>query len=145
MVKNILYYISLIIFIFSLSSCKKKDYHKIKFEVVFIQDCDNCFADYFAVNCTPHYSDEEPAISASDVTTGYVWKYEYWQLKDGDKVKFAVSPTGDSYHFKMNVYVDDQLVSYRECYGPYGTVVIDQGGINNSLVESGVIEFTYFE
>lgn len=138
-------YIILISFLLILSSCKKENYHKIKFEVEFIQDCDNCYADYFAVNCTPHYSDEEPGISTSQVTTGYVWDYEYWMLEDGDEVKFTVSPTGSEYQYRMNVYIDDVLVSYRECYGPYGTVVIDEGGLNNSQVESGVIEFTYYE
>jgi len=144
MLKRFVYFI-LIFFSLFLSSCKKDNYHKIKFEVVFIQDCDNCYADYFAVNCTPHYSDEEPGITASQVTTGYVWTYEYWKLKNNDKVVFSVSPTGEGYHYRMNVYVDDVLVSYRECYGPYGTVVIDQGGINNSQQEMGVIEFTYHE
>lgn len=144
MLKRFVYFI-LIFFSLFLSSCKKDNYHKIKFEVVFIQDCDNCYADYFAVNCTPHYSDEEPGITASQVTTGYVWTYEYWKLKNNDKVVFSVSPTGEGYHYRMNVYVDDVLVSYRECYGPYGTVVIDQGGINNSQQDMGVIEFTYHE
>lgn len=138
-------YVVLIPFLLILSSCKKENYHKIKFEVEFIQDCENCFADYFAVNCTPHYSDEEPGISASQVTTGYVWDYEYWALKDGDKVVFSVSPTGAEYHYRMNVYIDGVLVSYRECYGPYGTVVIDEGGLNNSQQEMGLIEFTYYE
>jgi hypothetical protein len=144
MLKRFVYFI-LIFFSLFLSSCKKDNYHKIKFEVVFIQDCDNCYADYFAVNCTPHYSDEEPGITASQVTTGYVWTYEYWKLKNNDEVVFSVSPTGEGYHYRMNVYVDDVLVSYRECYGPYGTVVIDQGGINNSQQDMGVIEFTYHE
>lgn len=144
MLKRFVYFI-LIFFSLFLSSCKKDNYHKIKFEVVFIQDCDNCYADYFAVNCTPHYSDEEPGITASQVTTGYVWTYEYWKLKNNDKVIFSVSPTGEGYHYRMNVYVDDVLVSYRECYGPYGTVVVDQGGINNSQQEMGVIEFIYHE
>lgn len=145
MIKKILFHVLVLVSLLSFTSCKKENNHKIKFEVEFIQDCDNCYADYFAVNCTPHYSNEKPGITASYVTTGYVWDYEYWQLKDGEKVTFSVSPTGEGYHFKMNVYIDDKLVSYRECYGPYGTVVIDQGGINNSTVESGVIEFIYNE
>lgn len=142
MIKKFLYFV---LISFLLFSCKKENNHKIKFEVEFIQDCDNCYADYFAINCTPHYSEDEPSFSASQVTTGFVWDYEYWQLKDGDKVKFAVSPTGDGYQYRMNIYIDGELVSFRECYGPYGTVVIDEGGINNSQVESGVIEFTYYE
>ena len=142
MIKKFLYFV---LISFLLFSCKKENNHKIKFEVEFIQDCDNCYADYFAINCTPHYSEDEPSFSASQVTTGFVWDYEYWQLKDGDKVKFAVSPTGDGYQYRMNIYIDGELVSFRECYGPYGTVIIDEGGINNSQVESGVIEFTYYE
>ena len=138
-------YTLIVLLTITFSSCKKETYHRIKFEVEFIEDCDNCVADYFAINCTPHYSDEEPGISASDVTTGYVWDYEYWALKDGDKVVFNVSPTGEEYHFKINVYIDGLLVSYRECFGPYGTVLIDQWGINNTQSENATIEFTYYE
>ena len=145
MFKKLIYYTFIFIILLSFTSCKKESFHKIRFEVEFIQDCENCYADVFAVNCTPHYSDQEPAISASMVTTGFVWHYEYWMLEDGDEVKFAVSPTGDEYQYRMNVYIDDVLVSYRECYGPYGTIVIDEWGLNNSSLESGVIEFTYYE
>jgi hypothetical protein len=144
MIKRFIYTL-LVLLTVTFSSCKKETYHRIKFEVEFIEDCDNCVADYFAINCTPHYSDEEPGISASDVTTGYVWDYEYWALKDGDKVVFNVSPTGEEYHFKINVYIDGLLVSYRECFGPYGTVLIDQWGINNTQSENATIEFTYYE
>jgi len=145
MLKRFLYYTVLFLITFSLFSCKKENYHKVRFEVVFIQDCDNCYADYFAVNCTPHYTDEEPGISASQVITGYTWDYEYWKLEDGDKVIFTVSPTGDEYQFRLNVYIDDQLVSYRECYGPYGTVVLDEWGLNNTEADIAQIEFTYYE
>lgn len=145
MFKKFLYLVFIIIFFFGLNSCNKETYHRVKFEVVFIQDCDNCYADYFAITCTPHYSDEEPTLSASNVTTGYVWDYEYWVLKDGDKVVFNVSPTGSEYHFRLNVYIDGVLVSYRECYGPLGTVILDEGGINNTQSETATIEFTYYE
>ena len=145
MVKKILYYTFICLTLFTISSCGKESLHKIKFEVDFIQDCENCYADVFTVNCTPHYSDEEPGISASMVTTGFVWDYEYWMLEDGDKVKFAVSPTGGGYQFRMNVYIDDVLVSYRECRGTNGTIVVDEWGLNNSSLESGVIEFIYYE
>ena len=145
MLKKFLYLVLILFTFFGLSSCQKETYHRIKFEVVFIQDCSNCFADYFAITVEPHYPDDTPSFSASDVTTGYVWNYEYWALKDGDKVTFGVSPTGEEYHFRLNVYIDGILVSYRECYGPYGTVIIDEGGINNTQSETATIEFTYYE
>ena len=47
--------------------------------------------------------------------------------------------------FKLNIYIDNVLVSYRECYGPYGVVTIDEWGINNNEQELGIIEFTYYE
>ena len=144
MIKRFIYSL-LVLLTVTFSSCKKETYHRIKFEIEFIEDCDNCVADYFAINCTPHYSDEEPVLPASEVVDGWVWTYEYWTLKDGDDVVFSVSPTGSEYRFKMKVYIDGMLVSYRECYGPYGTVIIDEWGINNTQQELGLIEFTYYE
>ena len=94
-------YILIVLLTVTFSSCKKETYHRIKFEVEFIEDCDNCVADYFAINCTPHYSDEEPVLPASEVVDGWVWTYEYWTLKDGDDVvendvggAFYLGPTG---------------------------------------------------
>lgn len=145
MLKKFLYYTFISITLFTFNSCKKEINHQIRFEVEFIQDCDNCYADYFSIRLEPHYLDQKPKIFASNITTGYVWKYEYWSLKDGDEVIFTVSPTGGEYRYKMNVYIDDILVSYRECYGPYGVILIDEWGLNNSNSENGTINFTYYE
>jgi hypothetical protein len=142
MLKNFIYFI---IITFSLLSCKKENYHKIKYEVVFIQDCDNCYADFITVTCKPQDPEKKLGITASKVTTGYVWSYEYGGLKDGDKVVFSVGPTGLEYRFKISVYIDDKLISYRECYGPNGVLVLDEWGLNNSKADMAVIEFIYNE
>ena len=67
------------------------------------------------------------------------------RVKDGDDIVFSASPTKEGYRFKLNIYIDNVLVSYRECYGPYGVVTIDEWGINNNEQELGIIEFTYYE
>lgn len=139
--------IFLLFIVFSLISCKKENLHKVKFEVEFIQDCHECFADYFSITCEPHYSDEQPKIYAESVKEDYIWDYEYWALKDGDEIVFAVNNSSGSatYRYVMRVYVDGEMVSYIDCYGPYGKYIIKKGGLNNSELDMGIIEFTYHE
>ncbi len=135
--------ISLILF----SSCKKINYHKLKFEVTFIQDCYDCYGyDVITVGCIPKYSDDNiREIDTQNIYDGFVWSYEYWELVDGDKVSFAVLPINYGYHFLIKVYVDDKLVSFRECYGVNGNILIDQGGLNNSNGDIGHITFNFYE
>jgi hypothetical protein len=144
MIKRFIYTL-LVLLTVIFSSCKKETYHRIKFELEIIENCDNCFADVFLVDCFPQYTEDAIGISKSDMVDGYVWSYEYWSLKDGDDIVFSASPTKEGYRFKLNIYIDNVLVSYRECYGPYGVVTIDEWGINNNEQELGIIEFTYYE
>lgn len=128
-----------------LLSCNKEKTHKVRFEVVFLEDCVSCMADFVDVLCTPSYSDQEPEIHASHIVVDYRWYYEYWALKDGDKVVFSVLPTGDEYRFRLNIYIDDVLVSYRESYGENGLTTIDQWGLNSGNYNTSTIEFIYNE
>jgi hypothetical protein len=150
MFKNLFYLLIFSLFIFS---CKKEDKdHKVKYELEFIEDCQPGYSDMIDVNCTPHYNDVQsdiPYINKEQIQYGYKWKYEYWQLHNGDKVTFTVMPQ-QGYHFIMRVYVDGNLLSYREIITGYGgyyvTSTIDIGGINNKVNYDGaVIEFVYSE
>jgi hypothetical protein len=152
MVKNFIYFI-VFVFTFVLTSCKKEpNNHKIKYEIEFIEGCQSGSSNAIDVNCTPHYNDvpsDLPYINKTQIQPGFIWKYEYWQLHDGDKVFFNVMPQ-QGYHFIMRVYVDGTLVSYREILTSYGsyyvTTTLDIWGINNKAdVDSGVIEFIYSE
>lgn len=147
MFKNFIYFL-IFIFTFGLTSCKKKNDHKIKFEVEFIEGCQDGYSNFIDVRCKPQYSDEEPTIPTSVIVPGYVWEYEYWKLRDGDNVEFLVSPQ-QGYHFIMRVYVDGNLVSYREIQGHYGgyyaVSVLDEWGINNATEDMGLIKFVYSE
>ena len=133
--------------IISLVSCKKESYHKLRFEVIFLQDCHECYADYIGVLCKPRYmEDDEPYLAAGQVEQNSKWEYTYNLLKNGDEVEFVVQP-GESatYVYEMRIFVDDIEVSYRKCYGPYGFVVIDEKGLNNNTNHLPYINFTYQE
>ena len=130
-------------------SCKKETHHKIRFEAEFIQGCDECYGqNIILVKCSPMDVNNEPVIHASQMTDNVVWSYGNKKdilVKDGDKVVFSVLPqhTSSTYRYIMRVYIDDKVVSYRECYGPYGTEVIDQGGLNNNTTNVAQIIFTF--
>lgn len=151
MLKNLIYLI-IFVFTFSLTSCKKENYHKVKYELEFIEGCQFGYSDMIDVNCLPHYNDslsDIPFLNKEDIEPGYKWKYEYWQLSNNDKVIFTVMPQ-QGYHFIMRVYIDDKLVSYREVTtgygGYYATTTVDIGGINNRAdSDSAVIEFIFQE
>jgi hypothetical protein len=151
MFKRIIYFLVLV-FSLTLTSCKKVNDHKVKFEIEFIEDCQDGYSDMIDVICKPSYNDEQsdiPSINKENIKPGFVWKYEYWELRDGDKVLFTVMPQ-QGYHFIMKVYLDDKLVSYREVITGYGgyyvTTTIDIWGINNEASsDSGIIEFVYSE
>lgn len=150
MIKRFIYSL-LVLLTVTFSSCKKfnEDYHRVRFHIEFINGCEAGFSNFIEVDCKPDYSNDEPVLPLSVIEPGYEWDYEFWQLKDGDEVKFSVLPQ-QGYRFIMSVYVDEELVSYREVQGVYGgyygTVVLDQGGINNADEDNmGIIEFIYYE
>ena len=150
MFKKLFYILILSVLFFS---CKKEEKnHKVKYEIEFIEDCEFGYSDMIDVNCTPHYNETQsdlPNINKEHIQSGYKWKYEYWQLHNGDKVTFTVMPQ-QGYHFVMRVYVDNKLVSYREVTTGYGayyvTTTVDIWGVNNEASMDGpIIEFIYSE
>lgn len=141
----------LLLIIFSITlvliSCKKENYHKLRFEVIFTQDCYECYADYIGVLCEPRYmEDDEPYLAAGQVQQNSKWEYQYNLLKSGDEVEFSIQPGESStYVYEMRIFIDDLEVSYRKCYGPYGKVVIEEKGINDYIDDLPYINFTYQE
>ena len=114
MIKRFIYSL-LVLLTVTFSSCKKfnEDYHRVRFHIEFINGCEAGFSNFIEVDCKPDYSNDEPVLPLSVIEPGYEWDYEFWQLKDGDEVKFSVLPQ-QGYRFIMSVYVDEELVSYRE-------------------------------
>lgn len=143
-------FILFLITLFTFTSCEKEPtYHKVRFELTFLEEPSNGNSNMIDVNCVPHYSDEDPTIVASNIQPGYVWSYEYWEVVDGDKITFIVNPQL-SYRFEMRVYVDGELISYRKIVTSdnnyYETIVEDEWGLNNEAdVEYSIISFYYYE
>jgi hypothetical protein len=101
------------------------------------------------VNCSPNYDDDPPVIHKELIQPSYEWDYEYWNLVDGQEVKFIVNPQL-SYWFTMKVYVDGELISTRECVTSsqtyYSTQTLSQSGLNNDeLTNAPIISFYYYE
>lgn len=141
----------LVIFSLFLTSCKKyeKNYHKVRFHLTFKEVPPVGSSDFIDVNCTPKYNEEPPKIYKDYLTAGYEWDYEFWQLEDGQEVKFIVNPQL-YYWFVMEVYVDGVLVSSREVVTSsqtyYSTQTLNQSGLNNDeLTNFPIISFYYYE
>lgn len=143
--KNILYSILIVIIGFSFASCKKKDYHKVTFEIKFLQTPAMGSSNSIELNASPSYSDKAPRIDKNNIPQ--VWSYDYMGLEKGQKVKFMVSGQL-SYYFEMRVFVDGGEVSYRKVKVSdttyYDDHVEESSGWNDlSNEDMGVIEFTY--
>lgn len=154
--KNFLY---LLILIIGLTSCKKEPkFHKIKYQIKFLEIPTWYTSNNLEVTATPCYYgkyhndvDEngniiEPYIDYSQTTDG-LWEYEYWQLKSGDKVRFNLMAQLD-YHFELRVFIDGVEVSYKkvkiseDTY--YKVIDLEETGWDDSPGDSD-IEFTYYE
>ena len=152
--KNLLkkiFFITVTIVTVLLTSCQKheENFHKVRFHLTFKQVPPVGSSDFIDVTCIPNYNDEPPKIYKDYITENYEWDYEFWQLKDGDEVKFIVNPQL-YYWFDMEVYVDGVLVSSREVVTSsqtyYATQTLSQSGLNNDeLTNFPVISFYYYE
>lgn len=146
-IKNILV---ILIGILVFTSCTKEPKkHSIKFELSFSSDAGNGGSNGIEVGCKPAYSDTKPVIYKSQITPGFVWSYQYLELKDGDDVHFIVN-SQLNYRFEMRVYIDDKMVSYRKISTSsvdyYATITESQSGLNNSSHEKyPIISFKYDE
>ncbi len=149
--RNLVKYLFIVLVgILTFSSCQKEPtYHKVKFELVFSEEPSNGNSNFIEVSCSPKYTDEPPVIARSIIEPGYVWTYEFWEVKDGDQIMFVVSPQL-SYRFEMRVYIDDVLISTRKIVTSdtqyYATITESQTGLNNSEDKNyPIIDFIYYE
>ena len=152
--KNILkkiLYVSITIITLIFSSCQKheENFHRVRFHLTFKEVPPIGASDFIDVTCKPNYENEPPEIYKDYITAGYEWDYEFWQVKNGDKIEFIVNPQL-YYWFVMEVYVDGVLVSSREVVTSsqtyYATQTLNQSGLNNNEdTNFPVITFYYYE
>jgi len=141
--KKILYIF--LIVVFSFFSCKKEkhEYHKITFEVTFLNNPSNGSSNFIDITCSPRYVEKIPTIDRFNIPK--IWRYEYLYLEKGQKVYFYVAGQL-SYYFELRVYIDGVETSYARIkvddYTYYASWVEESRGLNDKPNES-VIEFIY--
>lgn len=126
------------------TSCKKVEYHKVMFEVTFLNTPGMGSSNIIDIYALPNYSDKKPSIDKAKIPQ--IWRYEYLNLKRGDKIFFSVRAQL-SYHFEMRVFIDGVQKSYSRVivspYTYYDDHVEESYGLNESTDDMGLIEFTY--
>lgn len=142
--KNFINIFIAIVISISFVSCKKTDYHKITFEITFLDKPGTGSSNFIEVQAIPDYSDKKPYVDRFNIPQ--VWRYDYMGLEKGQKVYFMVMGQL-SYHFEMRVYIDDNEVSYRKVIvsstNYYSCHVEDSGGRNDCTEDDAIIKFTY--
>jgi hypothetical protein len=112
-------------------SCKKKTYHKIRFELKILQQSKYGSATPISLSILPRYENEPPTLNSRLPET---WKYEYLGLKDGDKIYFSVDIPLSTFYEKW-VYIDNKEVAYKRIKvsdsNYYQNTVIESRGLND--------------
>jgi hypothetical protein len=154
--KNYILYIFISLITLSLFSCKKKDdFHKVTYEVTFLDQPSKGHSDFLQLNCYPTYSGSKAPVLSQQLVPK-VWKYDYYGLKVGDVVHIDLRAQL-SYEYEMKIYIDDTEVSYLHVivsdYNYFDDHVLERSGLNiysiastspSGMVEDwGGIEFTY--
>lgn len=124
--RNTMKYIILLVIFGIFFSCKKKTYHKIRFEFKILDQSKYGSITPIYLSILPRYEDERPKLNSRLPET---WFYEYLGLKDGDKIFFAVDIPLSIYYEKW-VYVDGKEVAYKKIK------VSDSQYYNNTIIES---------
>lgn len=142
--KKFIYILLITILGFSFTSCKKTEYHKVMFEIKFLQSPSNGNSNFIEVNCNPSYSSNAPTLDRFNIPQ--VWRYEYFGLEKGQKVVFSVRGQL-SYYYEMRVYIDGNEVSYLKVKVSdstyYDDHIEESSGLNTSKYDTGLIEFVY--
>jgi len=136
----------LLVSILGFTSCKKTEYHKVMFEITFLQTPSNGSSNFIEVNCNPSYASSGKGPTIDRFNIPQVWRYEYLGLERGQKVLFGVRGQL-SYHYEMKVYIDGTQVSYLKVKvsdsNYYDDHVEASSGLNTSQYDTGLIEFVY--
>jgi hypothetical protein len=107
---NKLLVITLLLFTIGFGSCKKKPkYHHLRFELRVIEQSKYGIVTPIYLSILPHYQSVPPKLESRAPIT---WNYDYMELKDGDKIYFAVDIPLSTYYEKW-IYIDGKEVAYK--------------------------------
>ena len=144
--KKFIYILLITILGFSFTSCKKTEYHKVMFEITFLQSPNMGNSNFIEVNCNPSYASSGKGPTIDRFNIPQVWRYEYLGLEKGQKVSFSVRGQL-SYYYEMRVYIDGTEVSYLRVKvsdsNYYDDHIEESHGLNTSSYDTGLIEFIY--
>lgn len=141
--KKIIY---IFLIVFSLISCKKKhEYHKVTYEITFLNSPNKNSSNFIDVSISPEYPEKDAYVDRFNIPQ--VWRYDYLYLEKGQLVQFLVRGQL-SYYFEMRVYLDGVETSYRRVIvsdnSYYSDHVEESRGRNDKVdIDMGIIEFTY--
>jgi len=138
--------------VFTVSCKKEPKYHKIKYQITFLELPSFGSSNYLEVQATPAYQNEynydtDAPYITYDQTKDGLWEYEYWELQDGDEVYFFLWAQLD-YHFELRIFIDDVEVSYKRIKisdsNYFSALEIEDEGWDDSPGDQS-IDFTYHE
>jgi hypothetical protein len=137
---NKLLVIALLLFAIGLGSCKKKPkYHHIRFELRVIEQSKYGIVTPIYLSILPHYQSVPPKLESRAPIT---WNYDYMELKDGDKIYFAVDIPLSTYYEKW-IYIDGKEVAYKRIKVSdihyYENTILEQRGYDD--VEGWGVEY----
>jgi hypothetical protein len=119
--KNIFKILLFSILITGLFSCKKQEFHKIKYTIEFHETPSYGYTNWLELTVTPvydteyNYGEHYPSISPTIASNNKYWEYDYWEIEKGDDVQFGLW-CASGYYYTLSVYVDEDLVSSKKIY-----------------------------
>ncbi len=127
MIKRFIYYL-LVLLTITFSSCQKheENFHRVRFHLTFKEVPPVGVSDFIDVTCKPNYENEPPQIYKDYITPGYEWDYEFWQLKDGDKIEVNLKKGEIKNITKGKIYKSESYPAFMER-------IIKTGGLINLL------------
>lgn len=118
--------------VLSMSSCKKKPkYHHIRFELRIIEQSKYGAITPMYLGILPYYQSDPPKLESRQPSS---WHYDYMELKEGDKIYFALDIPLSTYYEKW-IFIDGKEVAYKRIkvsdMNYYSNQILEQRGYDD--------------
>ena len=137
-------------------SCKKKNFHKITFEIKMLETPPSNYPNDFEITATPNYvsgkKSNTSSLNSNEIPhfdnpfPGSVWTYDYYGLEKKDFVNFNIMGKY-FYYYEMRIYIDEIETSYMKIKVNnsqyYNDMVIERSGRNDNNDNIALIKFNY--
>jgi hypothetical protein len=139
-----LYTLILIATTFLTISCRKEEVkpkHEVTFEIEFLEYPGSYKQSWWTHGCIFKNTDQSgDNAGLTFMPTGYMrdiskWTYTKSNVEEGDLALFHCYHLDGAYSFIMRIYIDGEVVSWKECNGFHHNIV-DEGGWDNNELEA---------